>query len=136
MIFLIQLFATLLMTGAIWFSQIIHYPMFANVSDLQAYEKRNIVRTGILVVPLMLVEAITAVWLLFIPSIWWIYFLIAALLLLVIWISTFALQAPLHRRIERGERVVTQLVLTNWLRTACWTIRSIILLIILNGSLQ
>jgi hypothetical protein len=46
-------------------------------------------------------------------------------LLLVIWASTFALQIPRHNVLSRGfdERAHRALVLTNWIRTAAWSLR-------------
>ena len=43
----------------------------------------------------------------------------------IIWLSTFALQAPAHRRLLAGfdEGVHRRLVRTNWIRTAGWLAR-------------
>jgi len=51
-------------------------------------------------------------------------------LLAAIWVSTFALQGPYHHRLTRAFDPFTHrsLVKTNWIRTAAWTIRGIILL--------
>ena len=54
--------ATAAMTGLIWFVQLVHYPLFARVgvADFTAYEREHVRRTGLLVAPLMLLEALTA----------------------------------------------------------------------------
>jgi hypothetical protein len=46
-------------------------------------------------------------------------------LALGIWTSTFTVQVPLHRRLERGfdAAVHGRLVRSNWLRTGGWTAR-------------
>ena len=51
--------------------------------------------------------------------------LISLGLLAVIWISTAAVQVPLHGRLEREftPEAHRMLVRTNWVRTAAWTAR-------------
>jgi hypothetical protein len=51
-----------------------------------------------------------------------------------IWVSTFAIQVPLHAKLARGfDRAVWRwLVATNWLRTIAWTVRGIIALLLLK----
>jgi hypothetical protein len=76
----------------------------------------------------MLVEAFTLVWLIlrgFDSPL----FLFTAALLIVVWVSTFTLQVPAHRALLQGwsEPVHRRLVLTNWIRTAAWTLRAGIL---------
>jgi hypothetical protein len=125
-----HLFATFAMTGLIWFVQIVHYPMLARLphENFPALEREHCDRTGFVVAPPMLVEAFTLCWLIFrgfnSPL-----FLFTAALLGVVWISTFALQVPTHRTLLAGwsESAHRRLVLTNWIRTTAWTIRSGIL---------
>ena len=64
--------------------------------------------------------------------------LVAAVLLALIWLSTALLQMPRHRRLEGGydEKTHHTLVLTNWIRTAGWSARSIILLVIAGTLMQ
>lgn len=143
----LHLLATLAMTGLIWFVQLVHYPMMALISaeGFCAYERDHMRRTTWVVAPLMLVELATAVTL-------------AALafmgdstaaqalamgglaLLAIIWISTATLQVPCHRRLCNGrcDATISRLVRTNWLRTAAWTLRSVVaivmLVLALNGA--
>jgi len=55
----------------------------------------------------------------------------------VIWLSTALLQVPLHGRlVERfAERDAARLTATNWIRTVCWTLRSLLLMICLMSRL-
>jgi hypothetical protein len=125
-----HLFATFAMTGIIWFVQVVHYPMLARLphENFAELEREHCDRTGFVVAPPMLVEAFTLVWLLFrgfnSPL-----FLFTAALLGVVWISTFTLQVPAHRALLQGWNETThrRLVFTNWIRTAAWTLRSVIL---------
>ena len=56
-----------------------------------------------------------------------------AVLLAIIWGSTFVLQSPLHRSLASGVAAgsVERLVSTNWIRTASWSVRSVLLLLVL-----
>ncbi len=126
---LVHLLATTFMAGLIVFVQVVHYPLFARVDsrDFVAYEREHTVRTGWVVVPVMLVELATAVWIVFGATgaeemtVAW-----AALgILVLIWLSTFALQAPAHRRLLAGfdDGIQRRLVGTNWIRTVGWMAR-------------
>lgn len=123
-----QLFATLLMTGLILFVQIVHYPLFALVSDKSDYHREHQRRTGYVVVPLMGLEALSAAYLLLQrgSSV----DIVGGALLAVIWLSTAFLQVPCHMRLLKNPspQVVSRLVITNWIRTVAWLLRSLLLL--------
>lgn len=126
---LVHLLATTFMAGLIAFVQVVHYPLFARVDsrDFVAYEREHTVRTGWVVVPVMLVELAAAVWIVFGATgteemtVAW----VALGILVLIWLSTFALQAPAHRRLLAGfdDGVQRRLVRTNWIRTVGWMAR-------------
>ena len=71
-VLLVHLTATLVMVGVIWFVQIVHYPLMAQVprSGFAAYERDHQRRTTFVVAPAMLVEAVTAAMILAIPPAW------------------------------------------------------------------
>ena len=132
----LQLLTTLAMFGLIWFVEIVHYPLFLHVGaqEFPAYEAAHANRTTYVVAPLMLVELATALLLLLPrlrPSVisasgaW-----IGASLLAVIWLSTALLQVPLHNRLQAGysAELIRNLIATNWIRTAAWTARAILVL--------
>ena len=50
---------------------------------------------------------------------------IGLFLLGCIWLSTFAVQVPIHNRLAEGVNIdlIAKLVRTNWIRTAAWTLR-------------
>jgi hypothetical protein len=51
--------------------------------------------------------------------------LLAAGSVLTAWGITLAISAPCHQRLQRegkDETVISQLISTNWLRTACWSL--------------
>ena len=132
------------MTGLIWFVQIVHYPLFAQVGEngFSVYSRQHARRTGWVVAPLMLSELGTALLFLFSafrPAFLPISAAIAGLFLLaVIWLSTALLQVPLHNRLVQGfdPSAAQKLVTGNWLRTVCWTLRALLLLWYLRSALS
>ncbi|MHC4994439.1 MAG: hypothetical protein ACYTGQ_05235 [Planctomycetota bacterium] len=122
------------MAGLIWFVQVVHYPLFAGVGGdrFKAYELAHTARTTWVVGPVMLGELMVAVtlvvWTLSLAHSeavrgWGVVYL---MLLVLIWSSTMLFQVPAHDHLERGfdEKAWRWLVATNWLRTAGWTARS------------
>ena len=140
LLFTVQLVCTLMMCGLIWFVQIVHYPMFAVVGKdaFCSYERIHQRRTTWVVVPVMCLEMATAVgWMMLSRDSG--TFPIAAIglgLLLTTWLSTALLQVPCHRSLEREFSVAVhrRLVRTNWIRTAAWTARGLLLVIVGVGS--
>jgi len=121
--------ATWFMTGLIWFVQIVHYPLMSGVGPdrFREYERRHTRRTTFVVAPIMLVELASAGVLLATgvsPTL----ALVGAILLAVVWISTFLLQVPTHARLERGldARTHSKLVAGNWVRCVAWSARSVV----------
>ena len=135
-VLLVDLAATLLMTGIIWFVQVVHYPLFAAVgpSAIAQYEVVHATRTGWVVAPIMVAELLASVALLFSayrPASMSVSAAAAGVALVaIIWVSTFALQVPLHDRLAQAPDAATiaRLVATNWLRTVAWTLRSLLVL--------
>ena len=137
-VFLVHLFSTQFMVGVIWFAQVIHYPLLGRVGKeaFVEYEEENTRRTGWVVIPIMAVELITALLLLWrqpaglLPFCAW----LNAALLGGTWVSTFTLQGPYHNLLVKkfDPAVWHSLVRTNWIRTAAWTARGILLLLLLR----
>ncbi|HET7481163.1 MAG TPA: hypothetical protein VFJ72_16780 [Rubrobacteraceae bacterium] len=130
LLFLTHLASTLVMTGIIWFVQVVHYPLFSRVgaAGFPAYSEAHSHLTTFVVGPPMIVEAATAVLLVFVRPedvpdylVW-----IGLILLAAVWLSTAALQVPRHTKLGLGfdPAVWTGLVATNWVRTAAWSLRA------------
>ncbi len=126
-----QLFITLTLVGLIWFVQVVHYPLFALLgASFPTYHRQHVRRTGWVVAPLMVAEAVLAIALVWrqstevSPAATW----LGLGLLSLIWTSTFAVQVPLHKRLERGYNaaVCSRLVRSNWNRTVAWTLRGVL----------
>ena len=144
---LIQIVATAMMTGIIWFVQIVHYPLFLKIPSegFVSYEQSHTIRTGFVVAPLMLLELGTAIPLLLLTvtsagrlTIGLSPLYLGALgCLLVIWASTFLVQVPLHGLLEQhaDSKAMTLLVSTNWIRTIFWSLRLGLLALLVAGQM-
>lgn len=131
---LLQVGATLAMVGLIWFVQVVHYPLFAQVGrdGFRRYEMDHQRLTAYVVAPLMLTELATAVLLLWwrpanVSSGWaW----LGLALLASIWIMTYAVQVPQHASLALSydASIQRRLVVGNWFRTFAWTARGILVL--------
>lgn len=133
---------TLFMTGLIWFVQVVHYPMFADVgtNGFAAYELKHSRLTTFVVGPPMLLELVTVILLLKLcpagpmNQMAW----IGAILLAAIWFSTAFLQVPMHSKLEAGFDQASHrfLVNSNWIRTVLWTIRSVLALMMIQLQMK
>ncbi len=125
------------MTAVIWFVQLVQYPMFARIgaNEFAVYAAEYQQRISWIVIGPMLVEVATAATLAVrFPGVYRSpLFAIAAALLVVLWLSTFFWQVPLHEQLLKGkdDRAIEQLVSSNWLRTVAWTARAILLGVLL-----
>ncbi len=132
-LFVIQYFSSLFMTGLIWLVQMTHYPYFFYTSDkefvhAQSFHMRSI---SYVVMPIMVIELISAIYLLIEPEFKLIKLeiIIAFILLILIWITTYFLSVPLHEKLLEGKDIshIDKLVISNWWRTILWTLKSLIL---------
>ena len=138
---LINAAATWYMTGLIWMVQIVHYKMFdrvgADVFARYATDHSRLI-TPIVGVP-MLIELATAAALCWVTprgvaSTWMIA---AAGLVAVLWLSTALLQVPAHTVLAGGFDVEAyrRLVGSNWIRTAAWSARGVLMMLALHQHL-
>ena len=129
LVFLLHVLSTLVMVGVIWVVQVVHYPLFAGVGGAgwAAYEASHQSRITPVVGPAMLVELVTAVWLVLDrPAAFPAWAVVAgAALVGLIWASTAFVQVPLHAALGGAfdAEAHGRLVATNWVRTVAWTVR-------------
>jgi hypothetical protein len=122
--------ATWLMTGVVWYVQLVHYPSFRAVERERFVEfhRHHTAATTLIVGPAMVVEAACAVYRAWAGGGWrgWAGLALVAIL----WAGTFFVMVPLHNRLGRGfdETAAARLIRWNWLRTAAWTLRGLLLL--------
>ncbi len=128
------------MTGVIWVIQLVHYPVFdaieRGVDDERWRQFGNRHRNSIsyVVGPFMLAEGLTGIWLVIAPpgDVGRVLPLVALALMAVAYGTTAFVSVPLHERLTQrfdGEAHV-RLVQTNWIRTAAWTTRALVVAVI------
>lgn len=129
-----QIAATLALTGAIWIVQLIQYPFFAYIeeSDFPKYHAAYTFWVTPIVAPLMIVELATSFLILFFPprAIEYNLLFFGFILSVSVWLSTFFVQIPLHNALAKNFDINAHksLVRTNWIRTAAWTARGVLVL--------
>lgn len=125
----IHLAITWALVGLIWCVQILIYPQFPHFSaeKFRQCHFYHCFRIALIVVPLMVLEVITAGALLW-QGMRGQPFLISVGLIPLVWISTALWQAPAHLGLMAGfdGPRIRRLILTNWVRTAVWTVRGIL----------
>jgi hypothetical protein len=141
LLFLANVASTWFMVGLIWFVQLVHYPQFAAVGAeaFVAYHRRHTRFTTWVVAAPMLIEAATSLYLAIVPPAAvdpWIPRIGLAMLALV-WLSTWLLQVPRHHQLAVGfdARACGRLCGTNWIRTFAWTVRGLLVLVMLARAM-
>ena len=133
---LIHVVATCFMTGLIWFVQIVHYPLMSLIPrDLCIrYANKHQARTTRVVAPAMVLEVLTGIFISILApeKTIFIFSLIGLALIAIIWLSTFFIQVPQHRRLSDADmNACGPLVKLNWIRTVAWSARAILVLVML-----
>jgi hypothetical protein len=141
-VLLLHAVATVIMLGVILTCQFVHYPLFARVGrdSFEQYEREHMRRITLIVGPAMAIELATALYLAVRPPAGLVNAGATSLvyvglgLVLVNWLSTLTMQGPMHTRLARvgyDERLIDTLVRTNWVRTAAWGTRGVLVAIML-----
>lgn len=133
LLFLLNLLSTWYLVGLIWMVQVVHYKMFDRVGD-EAFVRYAIdharLITPIVAIP-MLIEITTAGGLLIAtpPGLSKSILAMGFAMVILVWVSTVALQVPCHEKLATGFDVVIyqKLVNTNWVRTLAWTARGVLM---------
>lgn len=121
---------TWMLVGLIWVIQVVIYPQFLRIGEKEfvRFHFGHCLRIGLLIAPLLVVELVTAVALLYQghrePA-----FIASVSLIPVNWLSTLIFQAPAHVRLMGGfdAVVIRRLIGSNWLRTVTWSARGILI---------
>jgi hypothetical protein len=131
--------ATLIMVGAIWVVQRVHYPLFTYVDAARwrAFHAEHGSRITPVVGPTMVIELVTSALL----SLAWpgrapVITHVGFGLALVTWIATALVAVPIHHRLGTGfdASLARRLVVTNWIRTLAWTARGGVALWLLRSA--
>ena len=127
----LQIITCFALTGLIWIIQLVHYPAFRYIeaSRFPKFHQMHSRKISFVVIPLMIAELITAIWLAFSEASSGYFQSIILLLTLLVWLSTFGLQVPCHSKMTNGKDLhqIEKLILTNWIRTLAWSAKSAML---------
>ena len=133
-----------MMTGLIWFVQVVHYPLYTRVgvAEFPRYHADHARLTTWVVAPVMLVELIAAVVRRTSLTATWTVAGFDAVtvrqarraadlglaLVLVNWFSTALVQVPLHGCLdaEFDAETIAALVGSNWVRTVAWSLHAVV----------
>ncbi len=141
-IFLFNLVLSFVAVGLIWTIQLVHYPSMRYISKdkFSAYHNFHSIRISILAMPLMFGELVTSIMLWYqnfnnaIQTV----FLVNLIIVVLIWLSTFLIQVPLHNALSKDKNTekLSKLIFTNWIRTILWTSRSILMILFLAFAMD
>ncbi len=125
---LLNFFITSFMFGLILTTQIVSYPLFLKVKskNFANYHSFYVNRISFVVIPVMLIEFFLSILLISINSSYLIIF--NFVLILLIFLTTYLIQVPIHNNIklESNKLLLNRLINTNWIRTIFWFLKSII----------
>ena len=130
---LFYLFMSIYLVIAIWFIQLVQYPKFLKIADVdfQQFHKRHSEIILIFVMPAMISEVVLGLLLFYFEkNNWELKLLIQAFFVALIWLSTFFIYVPIHEVLEKIKDVekINKLIKLNWLRTILWTLKLILVL--------
>ena len=139
LLLLLNLSFSAMLTGLIWLVQLVQYPGFKLIgkNECLTYQQHHVSKISWVVVPLMLGELLFASWLLLTPFTFSImeYLNYAAFgCVLVVWLVTFGWEVPTHKKLEKEgykKDLLQKLIRLNWFRTIGWTLRTIILFLLI-----
>ena len=121
----IHLVITVGLVVLIWIIQLVHYPSFAYYQENDFAKAMNFhqSRITLIVLPLMMIEIAALSYLSW--KVTDLFYLSMLAMVILIWVSTFFIQVPLHQKLLAGKDVtlITKLVSTNWIRTCLWTLK-------------
>ena len=130
-----HLIATSVMVGVIWIIQLVHYPSFhfIELNQYITFQRFHMSRISYVVIPAMLTELFTLILIIISMDQVDPIILASALLLIVIWLMTAVFFSGVHQKLTLGydKAVVEKLVKLNWGRTLLWTLRLLLVSIVI-----
>ena len=128
---ILHLIATSVMVGVIWVVQLVHYPSFHFIESKQytTFQRFHMSRISYVVVPAMLTELSTLIFLIIFMDQIDTLVTVSGLLLIIIWLMTAVFFSGAHQKLTSGydKTVVNNLVKLNWGRTLLWTLRLLLI---------
>ena len=128
----IHLIGTSMMVAIIWIVQILHYPtfLFIDKERYTEFQQFHMNKISYIIVPLMLVELISGLSILFTVENIQFSFYVSLSLLILIWLITGLFFTKFHSELSKkfSHNTILRLIRLNWIRTVFWTIRLALLL--------
>ena len=131
-ILILNLIISAVLTGVILITQIVNYPLFKYVKgEFSPFHKQYVKWIGFVVAPIMITELVI-VSIMLIQDWDNILIQLIAILLFIIWLSTFFIQVPIHNELSlSNKKNLNLLIYSNWIRTICWVLKLLISTIII-----
>lgn len=128
----LHLISTSMMVAIIWIVQILHYPtfLFIDKERYTEFQQFHMNKISYIIVPLMLVELISGLSILFTVENIQFSFYVSLSLLILIWLITGLFFTKFHSELSKkfSHNTILILIRLNWIRTVFWTIRLALLL--------
>ena len=111
-----------ILVGIILITQFVNYPLFKKIDqNFEIIHKEYTTKMGFVVAPIMLLEAVTVFSMyIYYPKSNELVFITC--LTIIIWLSTFLIQVPIHKTIsfKKDSKKINKLISTNYIRTISW----------------
>ena len=135
---IVNLIISAFMLGLIMTTQVVSYPIFHFVdkNNFSIYHNNYIKYISIIVMPIMVLELGFSIILFLIFK--GIIFSILLFINIIILITTFFIQVPIHSSLSKkfNKQEIDKLIISNWLRTLLWSIKVYLsILIILKENI-
>ena len=128
----LHLISTSMMVAIIWIVQILHYPtfLFIDKERYTEFQQFHMNKISYIIIPLMLVELISGLSILFTVENIQFSFYVSLSLLILIWLITGLFFTKFHSKLTKkfSHNTILRLIRLNWIRTVFWTIRLALLL--------
>mgnify|MGYP004388906083 FL=1 len=128
----LHLISTSMMVAIIWIVQILHYPtfLFIDKERYTEFQQFHMNKISYIIVPLMVVELISGLSILFTIENIQFSFYVSLSLLILIWLITGLFFTKFHSELSKkfSHNTILRLIRLNWIRTVFWTIRLALLL--------
>tara|TARA_Y100000589_G_scaffold93532_1_gene88405 strand:- start:6200 stop:6604 length:405 start_codon:yes stop_codon:yes gene_type:complete len=114
-----------ILTGIIITTQIVTYPLLKYVNrDFTLFHQKYVSRIGFIVAPIMVLE-LTVVGKMVIDDFYNPLIKLLAFFTILIWLSTFFIQVPIHNQLSKGKNLTRLkiLIASNWIRTIGWSLK-------------
>lgn len=127
---LVECILNAFLAGLIWTVQLLIYPSFRFVekNNYRSFHLFHMKTITPIVAPVMILEFIISCFNSYRHAH---YYSVA--FLIVIWGTTFLISVPIHEKLlmNKDEKLINNLIKTNWLRTIAWTLKLLFISILL-----